>query len=235
MSEMEMEERVYRRVSLAGQRFGKLVVIGWGKREANGGYLQECLCDCGRVCSVKTKRLKEGKRMDCPQCSANRRDVGNGRVRRKTGEPKGYNLRSVGPSIRGHELYPVWSAIQQRCYNPKNPQYKDYGGRGITMSKEWRNSFVQFLQDMGPRPEKHEINRIDNNKGYCASNCEWTTRAKNMLNRRGSRWITWQGQTKTLTEWSHELGLNYARTNQWLRKGLNLQECIDKETTWKLI
>ena len=77
----------------------------------------------------------------------------------------------------------VWRAMKKRCYNI-TPYYKYYGGRGITVCKRWLNSFPNFLKDMGSRPSKrHSIDRINNNKGYSKSNCQWVTKSKQMLNR----------------------------------------------------
>jgi len=74
-----------------------------------------------------------------------------------------------------------------RCYNPKHPRYKDYGGRGITVCAEWLNSKDKFLLDMGPKPFYFAgIDRIDNNKGYSKDNCKWSSAAVNNRNRRDS-------------------------------------------------
>ncbi len=78
----------------------------------------------------------------------------------------------------------AWYAARLRCYSTTDKQYKNYGGRGIFLSKEWE-CFETFLKDMGTRPSpSHELDRIDNNKGYCKENCRWTTKSQNLKNRR---------------------------------------------------
>ena len=82
--------------------------------------------------------------------------------------------------------YACWTAFKNRCLNPKNIQYKDYGERGITVSEEWLK-FENFYSDMGKCPDDCEIDRIDNNKGYCKENCRWTTKKMNARNRRSTK------------------------------------------------
>jgi hypothetical protein len=85
--------------------------------------------------------------------------------------------------------YHAGSAMKQRCYNPKRAGYNCYGGRGITVSDEWRYSFATFFADMGPRPEGMSLDRIDNDKGYSKDNCRWATQWQQTLNRRPyARW-----------------------------------------------
>jgi hypothetical protein len=83
-----------------------------------------------------------------------------------------------------NQLYWVWASIIQRCCNPKNKAYMNYGGRGITVCESWRNSFSCFLSDMGERPKDHSIDRIDNNKGYSPENCQWVIRTIQNSNKR---------------------------------------------------
>lgn len=75
-----------------------------------------------------------------------------------------------------------WTSMKQRCLNPKNQQYKDYGGRGIGVCGEWL-LFDNFYRDMGERAASLELDRIDNEKGYCKENCRWVTRKVNANNR----------------------------------------------------
>lgn len=94
-----------------------------------------------------------------------------------------------------------------RCGSPKHVAYANYGGRGITVCDRWKTSVANFIEDMGPRPSPlHELDRIDNNKGYEPANCRWLDRRGQARNRRSNRLLTINGQTRTVAEWAEISG-----------------------------
>jgi len=90
-------------------------------------------------------------------------------------------------NVRNHPLYAVWCDMRRRCRSPKDPGYQHYGGRGISVCKEWNESFHKFVADMGPRPAGYVIDRINNDGNYEPGNCRWTTVLENARNRRYPR------------------------------------------------
>ena len=82
-----------------------------------------------------------------------------------------------------HELYSIWNSMKDRCLNSKHYAFKDYGGRGITVSEEWLN-IDNFLKDMGERPKGLSLDRINNDMGYSKENCRWATWKEQSSNKR---------------------------------------------------
>lgn len=107
--------------------------------------------------------------------------------------------------------YSIWAAMKQRCRNPNDAAYFNYGARGIDFCDEWM-SFVNFYNDMGCRPtKKHSLDRSDNNKGYSKSNCEWTTRDKQNSNKRSNILLTAYGTTLNISQWARVLEIPHQR------------------------
>lgn len=79
--------------------------------------------------------------------------------------------------------YQAWRSMKNRCTNPNSKDYENYGARGIEICAEW-GDYEAFLRDMGPCPAGLQLDRIDNDKGYCKENCRWATKSAQMLNRR---------------------------------------------------
>jgi hypothetical protein len=105
--------------------------------------------------------------------------------------------------------YRVWAGIRTRCVNPKDTAYQNYGGRGITICDRWKDSYENFLEDMGERPGKeYSIDRIDNEKGYSPDNCKWATRKEQHRNTRRNVWIEFNGQRKVASDWAAEYGIS---------------------------
>ena len=189
-----------RAFGMAGQRFGRLVVVreGPGKPIKNKTYRRRtmiCRCDCGSpdkeillelLTAGGTKRGR-GTR----SCGCLRREVvswQNSQIKKTHG-------------MRKHELYATWTGERARCGTPTNPQYKGYGGRGITFYEPWQD-FAVFVHDVeaeiGPRPEgrhpngkpKYSLDRKNNDGNYEPGNIRWVTDHESMLNRRSVHVLT---------------------------------------------
>lgn len=108
--------------------------------------------------------------------------------------------------------YLSWGGMIQRCCNPKNDRYPSYGGRGIAVCQDWRDSFEKFLSDMGPRPDGMSLDRIDCNAGYHKDNCRWATRHEQQSNKRNTPMLTINGITQSIAIWSKTPGASAAST-----------------------
>lgn len=125
--------------------------------------------------------------------------------------------------------YHCWVDMKQRCYNPKNKAYKNYGERGITVCKEWLNSFETFLEDMGLMPiDKYSIDRINVNKEYSKENCRWADIDEQSNNKRNSRIITYNNETKTLTQWSKYLNMSLSALKCRLERDWSIEDTFTK-------
>jgi len=122
--------------------------------------------------------------------------------------------------------YRSWLAMKDRCYNPNSKKYADYGGRGITICDEWKNDFRKFIEDMGPRPYRHSIDRKDNDGNYEPTNCRWATPKEQANNRSSNRLLTLDGITLNIEQWSKKLNLKRVTINYRLGKGLPIEEVL---------
>ncbi|MBI6550143.1 hypothetical protein [Xenorhabdus lircayensis] len=177
--------------NLTGQKFNRLTAIKIaGKKGRQNLWL--CKCECGKHHETTAALLIKGVSTSC------------GCYMMEKITEHGYLKGGKRPSE-----YDCWLAIKQRCYNENNPEYKNYGERGIKMCDEWLKSFDIFIRDMGFKPSKsHSIDRINVNKGYYPENCRWTTIKIQNANKRQTRWITAFGETLPLTEMAKKHNIN---------------------------
>ena len=188
------------KLNLKGQRFGKLIVV---EPALNKGKLTswKCKCDCGNEAIVYTNNLRRGHTTSCG-CFK-------------------FATRNKTHGYRKTRLYKVWCDIKTRCYNPNNFDYPRYGGRGITMCNEWKDDFVAFHDwaiDTGydknaPRGQC-TLDRIDVNGNYCPENCRWIDIEQQQNNRRDNVLIEYNGEIKTMAQWSKYLNLSYEMIRQ---------------------
>ena len=128
--------------------------------------------------------------------------------------PKDYCKNRGFHGKQGTRVYNSWEKMLSRCRNPKNKDFHNYGGRGISVDSRWLD-FRNFFADMGDPPAGMTLDRIDTNGNYSVSNCRWATRYEQARNMRRNLLLTLQGTTKTAAEWAQDLkikvGTLYAR------------------------
>ena len=120
----------------------------------------------------------------------------------------------------------VYQKMKDRCYNPNNKDFHNYGGRGIFICDRWLDSFEDFLEDMAPRPKGLELDRTDNDGPYSPENCTWVTSKENCRNTRKNRNITYEGKTQCLTAWREEFKIPKTTFYRLSRRGRSDQEII---------
>lgn len=187
-------------IDLTGKRFGKLSVIEFDGIKGHSAWWV-CNCDCGKIKSVNGSHLRDGRAKSC------------GCAQRENLIQMTYT--PYADIHKQHQrIYMIWRGMFSRCYDRKHKQYSNYGGRGITICKEWHGEegFVSFLNwslSHGYH-DTLEIDRINNSEGYSPDNCRWITHKKQQNNRTNNRYITYNGETKTLSEWCEKFGLKYS-------------------------
>lgn len=121
--------------------------------------------------------------------------------------------------------YKQWRNMINRCHNPKNPSYHNYGGRGIHVCERWRDErwgFDSFRDDMGECPEGMTLDRMNNNRGYMKKNCRWATRLEQKANCRNNIQIHFGGETKCLEVWAREKDLDPRAVAYRHKRGVKL-------------
>lgn len=131
----------------------------------------------------------------------------------------------------GHYLYYVWGAIKRRCYDTKDQSYVNYGGRGISICEEWVSNYDNFFNwcISNGYSKGLTIDRIDNNAGYSPSNCRFVTRTMQQRNRRMNKLYEYNGELKTMKEWSAIFDISYNTLNYRIsQKGLSVKEAVEE-------
>lgn len=119
--------------------------------------------------------------------------------------------------------------MRQRCNDPKHIAWKYYGGRGIRVCERWQDDYDAFVEDMGFCPDGLTIERINGNQDYTPENCRWASRKEQARNRSGNNLISYQGTTKTITDWAQDLGISVGAIQYRLDTGLTIDEVLRPE------
>jgi hypothetical protein len=179
------------------------------------GTIATCRCQCGATHEVLAFLVAAGKAGSCGclKYQRGRINVLHGKSRTK--------------------VHNTWCEMLSRITNPKDGRYADYGGRGLTVSEDWK-IFTNFYRDMGDPPSlSHSLDRIDNEKGYSKDNCRWATAKEQARNTRTNVVVLYEGRKICLTEAAEIAGQQYKKTHLRLsRYGWSLSKALGEEFTW---
>lgn len=192
---------------LTGQKFNHLTAVKIAQRNP---LYWECVCDCGNTTLVRPSNLTRGQVKSCG-CIHHR------------GNPTHNQCYT--------RVYRIYAKILRRCFAKDDYAYSRYGGRGITMCEEWKNSFDEFSKwayENGYN-DTLTIDRIDNNGDYSPSNCRWVDVYTQANNKRNNNYITFEGRTQTLAQWCREVGVPYKRTFYRISNGWSFEDAIQKQ------
>jgi hypothetical protein len=193
-----------------GHEFGRWTVVGETYTGKHFKRHVPCRCACGTERDVDLMSLLKGHTTSC-RCKANE----------LTTQRNFKHGLSHAPGAK------TWYNMIHKCHDPNNPNYKNYGARGIKVCDRWRASLEDFLADMGPPPESGcDIDRIDNEGDYSPENCQWLDHKANTRKRRNTIWITINGKTACLKEWCEKAGLNYMNVYYLHKSGKPIEQLI---------
>lgn len=201
--------------NILGKKFGRLTVFERAKSDRNRNALWNCICECGNVCTVSTERLRSGTTRSC---GCLRKETNTRRLTKwKTDEEQ--------------DLVDCLSGMMQRCYNPNNSAYEDYGARGIFVCEEWRDptngrrNFINWAMSNGfkrgltiERKNEGKYHK-EQNGPYAPWNCTWIPKERQATNRRSSIDAEIDGVVHTIADWARLSGLNYSHLHYLYTKG----------------
>jgi hypothetical protein len=205
------EPRQMKLKDLTGQKFNYLTVLKRVENTKKGQARWECKCKCGKTLIVRSTDLLSGHTRSC----------GCWRT----------ELNTIHNSSN-NRLYHVYMGMKERCYNPKNPSYKNYGERGIKVCNEWQKfkSFNEWAlgngYDKNAQRGDCTIDRIDVNGDYCPENCRWINVEEQCKNKRNNRIYTYNNETLCLKDWADKLKINYPTLQGRLKKGWSFEDAI---------
>lgn len=182
-----------------GQRYGKLVGVEYvGYNEKNHSPIIRCQCDCGNATAVQARYLVKG---ETKSCGCNKHHVFDWNI------THGFTASNADKNDK--RLYIIWQGMNRRCNDAKFKGYRQYGGRGITVCNEWKYDFLAFREWAlkNGYEETLTIDRKNVNGNYEPSNCRWITWQEQADNRQNTIWITHDGETHTIREWSSITGI----------------------------
>jgi hypothetical protein len=196
-----------KRIDISGQRFGRLLVIKFTHTDKNKYACWECKCDCGNITNVPGKVLRSKKTKSCGCLHEEMHKAG-------------LNLKH---GMCYSREYKCWISMKNRCENANYKDYRYYGGRGIKVCQEWITSFETFYNDLGPKPPKFTLERIENDGDYKKSNCKWASRLEQSNNTRLNHNITFKGETLSISRWAEKAKIDKHIILNRIRRGYPIE------------
>ncbi len=208
-------------MELTGQKFGRLTVVQ-ATEDARPGRWWMCRCDCGNTAVRSTSKLRA--KPNGHSCGCVRADS----IQKAAAAAWAVTTRFTHPLKS--KLKMLRSNMLRRCYTPTNKRYACYGGRGIKVCEEWRNSSLAFYEWAlaAGFQDGLTLERKDVNSDYCPENCCFIPMEKQQLNTTRSRRITFMGKTQCVAEWAREAGMSPRRLEARLRRGWSIERAITK-------
>jgi hypothetical protein len=208
-------------INIAGNKYGKLTAISYQGNDKHGKAVWLCRCECGNEkffvgCDLRSNKIAS--------CGCLQKELASEYCRKNKSKHKMCDTR----------IYSIWVHLKERCISKKSDNFKNYGGRGITICDKWLD-FEGFYEDMGRSYEEHikifgenntSIDRIDNNKSYMKDNCKWSTLIEQSNNKRNNKHILYNGETMTLAEASRKFKINYDALLKRLKKGWSAEKAL---------
>lgn len=196
---------------LENQKFGRLTAVREVGRTKSGNAKWLCSCDCGGEKIVSAYSLRSGATQSC------------GCIKRE----QNTDMFTVHGQ-RNTPLYKLWAGIRNRCNNPNARKYANYGGRGIKVCPEWETDFLAFSEWClsNGYSDGLTIERNDVNGDYSPDNCSFATQKVQQNNRTNNHRITYNGETKTLSQWADHLGMSYSMLEHRINRGWSVEEAF---------
>ena len=198
-------------VDLVGKKFERLTVVKFSHLDKRNARYWCVRCDCGEERKVRDGHMKSGATKSCGCLGRENLDIAR---------HKGKHGMHNSPT------YHTWESMKARCLNPNASNYYLYGERGVTICKQWLK-FENFFADMKEKPEGKTLDRKNTNGNYEPSNCRWATHKEQIRNRRCTKKITYEGNTKPIAEWAEITGIDYKILLSRFNGGLTAKETIE--------
>ena len=195
---------------LRGRKFGRLTVLNDEPIRIKGQTYWNCKCICGNTGYIFAGNLTKEKIRSCGcMLVEHRKNLYKYAIKTNKKYPKS-----------AKRLYTIYKDMKKRCFNQNEINYKNYGGRGITICEEWLKDFMNFYNwaIVNGYKDNLTIDRIDDNGNYKPSNCRWVTMKVQSNNTRRNNYFTINGQTKTIAEWADYYKKPYWQMEYYLKK-----------------